>query len=85
MGSDQKTASKNGRKHYFDNYIEDMEMVKPLLDLDLWKHEYGDEEFKVLLEKLTVEKECNILACYGLAKFFVSAAKMMAFPKTNPK
>lgn len=47
MGSDQKTSSENGRIYYFDNRKEDkdeMERVKPLLDLDLWAREFGAEE-----------------------------------------
>lgn len=57
MGSDEKTASKNGRKRYFDSRKEEMKKVKPLLNLDLWKRVYGNENFKDLLDDLTGEKE----------------------------
>lgn len=54
MGSDQKTSSENGRIYYFDNRKEDkdeMERVKPLLDLDLWAREFGAEELDDLEKK----------------------------------
>lgn len=57
MGSDEKTASKNGRKRYFDSRKEEMKKVKPLLNLDLWKRVYGNENFKDLLDDLAGEKE----------------------------
>lgn len=57
MGSDEKTASKNGRKRYFDSRKEEMKKVKTLLDLDLWKRVYGNENFKDLLDDLVGEKE----------------------------
>lgn len=57
MSSDEKTASKNGRKRYFDSRKEEMKKVKPLLDLGLWKRAYGNEEFKDLLDDLAEEKE----------------------------
>lgn len=57
MGSDEKTASKNDRKRYFDSRKEEMKKVKPLLNLDLWKRVYGNENFKDLLDDLTGEKE----------------------------
>lgn len=57
MGSDEKTASKNGRKRYFDSRKEEMKKVKPLLNPDLWKRVYGNENFKDLLDDLAGEKE----------------------------
>ena len=57
MGSDEKTASKKGRKRYFDSRKEEMKKVKPLLNLDLWKRVYGNENFKDLLDDLAGEKE----------------------------
>lgn len=57
MGSDEKTASKDGRKRYFDSRKEEMKKVKPLLNLDLWKRVYGNENFKDLLDDLAGEKE----------------------------
>ena len=72
MSSNQKTASKNGRKGYFDSRKEEMKKVKPLLDLDLWKRAYGNEEFKDLLDDLTEEierKEGN--PTHDLAKCFI--------------
>lgn len=57
MGSDEKTASKNGRKRYFDSRKEEMKKVEPLLNLDLWKRVYGNENFKDLLDDLAGEKE----------------------------
>lgn len=56
MGSDEKTASKNGRKRYFDSRKEEMKKVKPLLNLDLWKRVYGNENFKDLLDDLAGRK-----------------------------
>lgn len=76
MGSDQKTASKNGRTYYFDSRKEDkeeMERVKPLHDLDVWERAYGDEEFKELLDDLVEEgKRIHTNSVYDLAKCFIS-------------
>lgn len=72
MSSNQKTASKNGRKRYFDSRKEEMKKVKPLLDLDLWKRAYGNEEFKDLLDDLAEEierKKGN--PTYDLAECFI--------------
>ena len=57
MSSDQKASSENGRKRFFDSRREEMEKVKPLLDLGLWKCAYGDEDFKDLLDNLAEEIE----------------------------
>lgn len=84
MGSDQKTASENGRIYYFDSLKEDkdeMKRVKPLLDLDHWARAYGDEEFKVLLEKLAGENKRNNRACYGLAECFCKCIESGGKPK----
>lgn len=76
MGSDQKTASKNGRKHFFDNHLEDMERVKPLLDLDHWARACGDEEFKELLDDLAEEgKRKRKNSTYKLAECFTECIK----------
>lgn len=71
MGSDEKTASKNGRKRYFDSRKEEMKKVKPLLNLDLWKRVYGNENFKDLLDDLAGEKErIEENSTYDLAECF---------------
>lgn len=71
MGSDEKTASKNGRKRYFDSRKEEMKKVKPLLNLDLWKRVYGNENFKDLLDDLAGEKDrIEENPTYNLAECF---------------
>lgn len=72
MSSNQKTASKNGRKRYFDSCKEEMKKVKPLLDLDLWKHAYGNEVFEDLLDDLAEEIErIEGNPTYDLAECFI--------------
>lgn len=71
MSSEQKTSSKNGRIHYFDSRKKEMERVKPLLDLDLWRRAHGNEAFKDLLDDLAEEKECiEENPTYDLAECF---------------
>lgn len=80
MGSDQKTTSKNGRKHFFDNHLEDMERVKPLLDLDLWAREFGAEELDDLVKKLAAENRYGN-DTYKLADCFIECIENDGIPK----
>ena len=86
MGSDQKTSSENGRIYYFDNRKEDkdeMERVKPLLDLDLWAREFGTEELDDL-EKSWLLRVSMAMIPTSSQIALLNASKIMAFPKTNP-
>ena len=83
MGSDQKTSSENGRIYHFDNRKEDkeeMERVKPLLDLDLWAREFGAEELDDLVKKLAAEKRYGN-DTYKLADCFIECIENNGIPK----
>lgn len=83
MVSDQKTSSENGRIYYFDNRKEDkeeMERVKPLLDLDLWAREFGAEELDDLVKKLAAEKRYGN-DTYKLADCFIECIENNGIPK----
>lgn len=80
MGSDEKTASKNGRKRYFDSRKEEMKKVKPLLNLDLWACEFGAEALDDLLNKLAKESEEDNNT-YKLADCFIDCIKNDGIPK----
>lgn len=86
MSSNQKTASKNGRKRYFDSRKEEMKKVKPLLDLDLWKRAYGNEEFKDLLDDLAeeIERKRAILPTISPSVLLTSSKKAAASMTTGP-
>ena len=56
MVSDQKTFSEKNCKFPFDDFKDEMERVKPLLDLDLWAREFEAEELDDLVKKLAAEK-----------------------------
>lgn len=83
MGSDKKTSSENGRIYYFDNRKEDkdeMERVKPLLNLDLWAREFGAEELDDLVNKLAAENR-NGNDTYKLADCFIECIENNGIPK----
>ena len=80
MSSNQKTASENGRIYYFDSRKEEMERVKPLLDLDLWTCEFGAEALDDLLKMLASENNHNN-DTYKLADCFIDCVENDGIPK----
>ena len=71
MGSDQEAACEKDCKFLFDDFRDDMERVKPLLDLDHWSCEFGAEALDDLVKKLASENTHNN-DTYKLAKCFIS-------------
>lgn len=86
MSSDQKASSENGRKRFFDSRREEMEKVKPLLDLGLWKCAYGDEDFKDLLDNLAeeIERKKRILPTILPSVLLTTSKKATASMTTGP-
>lgn len=80
MGSDRKASSENGRIYYFDSRKEEMERVKPLLDLDLWARKFGAEALNDLLKKLASENTHNN-DTYKLADCFIDCIENDGIPK----
>lgn len=83
MGYDKKTSSENGRIYYFDSRKEDkeeMERVKPLLDLDLWARKFGAEALNDLLKKLASENTHNN-DTYKLADCFIDCIENDGIPR----
>ncbi len=73
MGSDQEATCEKDCKFLFDDFKNEMERVKPLLDLSHWKCAYEDEEFNELLDDLFEEgKRKHKNAVYKLAECFIS-------------
>lgn len=76
MGSDQETTCEKDCKFLFDDFRDEMERVKPLLDLDHWARACGDEEFKELLDDLAEEgKRKRKNSTYKLAECFTECIK----------
>ena len=76
MGSDQEATCEKDCKFLFDDFRDEMERVKPLLDLDHWAHACGDEEFKELLDDLAEEgKRKRKNSTYKLAECFTECIK----------
>lgn len=76
MGSDQETTCEKDCKFLFDDFRDEMERVKPLLDLDHWARACGDEELKELLDDLAEEgKRKRKNSTYKLAECFTECIK----------
>lgn len=76
MGSDQEATCEKDCKFLFDDFRDEMERVKPLLDLDHWARACGDEEFKELLDDLAEEgKRKRKNSTYKLAECFTECIK----------
>lgn len=76
MGSDQEATCEKDCKFLFDDFRDEMEKVKPLLDLDHWARACGDEEFKELLDDLAEEgKRKRKNSTYKLAECFTECIK----------
>lgn len=76
MGSDQETTYEKDCKFLFDDFRDEMERVKPLLDLDHWARACGDEEFKELLDDLAEEgKRKRKNSTYKLSECFTECIK----------
>ncbi|MFR3833595.1 MAG: hypothetical protein ACLTEP_08515 [Collinsella sp.] len=71
MGSDQEATCEKDCKFLFDDFRDEMERVKPLLDLDHWSCEFGAEALDDLVNKLASENTHNN-DTYKLAKCFIS-------------
>lgn len=80
MGSDQKTSSEKDCKFLFDDFRDEMERVKPLLDLDLWAREFGAEELDDLVKKLAAENRYGN-DTYKLADCFIECIENDGIPK----
>lgn len=76
MGSDQEATCEKDCRFLFDDFKDEMERVKPLLDLDHWSRACGDEEFKELLDDLAEEgKRKRKNSTYKLAECFTECIK----------
>lgn len=76
MGSDQEATCEKDCRFLFDDFKDEMERAKPLLDLDHWSRACGDEEFKELLDDLAEEgKRKRKNSTYKLAECFTECIK----------
>lgn len=80
MGSDQETTCEKDCKFLFDDFRDEMERVKPLLDLDLWAREFEAEELDDLVKKLAAEKTYGN-DTYKLADCFIECIENNGIPK----